>query len=165
MLPALYRIDEASNGGLIAIMRRPSSEWLEDDVEKLAAEGISHILRLLTESEVIELGLEGEEEACHAHGIHFQSFAIEDRGVPENTTAFITLIRELATTFEAGGRIAVHCRAGIGRSGLSAAALLVSRGMSSDEAFARISERRRVTVPDTDDQRRWIDTYSDALQS
>ncbi|MEM6901394.1 MAG: dual specificity protein phosphatase family protein [Pseudomonadota bacterium] len=165
MLPELYKIEEASGGGVISIMRRPSSEWLSDDIEKLSAQCVSHIVCLLTGSEVVELGLQGEEEICRSRQICFRSFPIEDRGVPENATAFISLIHELGLIFESGGHIAIHCRAGIGRSGLSAAAILVAQGMKCDEAFDRISERRRVSVPDTEDQRRWIDMHLAALQS
>ncbi|MEM7663081.1 MAG: dual specificity protein phosphatase family protein [Pseudomonadota bacterium] len=163
MLQSIYEIEETQNGGLIAIMRRPSSDWLQDDIKALAEGGITLVVRLLTDTEVIELGLEREEDACRSSGIEFRSFQIEDRGVPENALAFVSLICELGQMVEAGARVAVHCRAGIGRSGLSAAALLINRGTTSDEAFARVSERRRVTVPDTDDQRRWIEAHAEAL--
>ncbi|MEM8636213.1 MAG: protein-tyrosine phosphatase family protein [Pseudomonadota bacterium] len=165
MLPELYAIEEASGGGVISIMRRPSSEWLDDDIEKLSAQRVSHIVCLLTGSEVVELGLQGEEEICRSHQICFRSFPVEDRSVPENTTEYISLIHELRLIFEGGGHIAIHCRAGIGRSGLSAAAILVAQGMTCEEAFDRISERRRVSAPDTDEQRRWIDLHLAALQS
>jgi len=158
-------IDEGTRGGFIAIMRRPSPEWLEDDLSKLSEMGVHHILSLLTAEEVNELGLQAEPAASRACGITFYSFPIPDRGTPDNETAFIELIHKLSRAERAGHGVAVHCRAGIGRSGLAAAALLVSRGFDAAEAFDLISERRRVTVPDTGIQKTWIRERASALSS
>ena len=50
----------------------------------------------------------------------------------------------------------VHCRAGIGRTGVAASGVLLHAGFKPDEAFERISELRGVGVPDTEEQRDWV---------
>lgn len=56
----------------------------------------------------------------------------------------------------AGRSIAIHCRAGIGRASLVAAAVLRMLGVSGEEALARISASRGLAVPDTEAQRQWV---------
>jgi protein-tyrosine phosphatase len=46
---------------------------------------------------------------------------------------------------------------GIGRSSLLAAGCLVAQGMPPGEAWAAISDARGLTVPDTPEQRRWLE--------
>ena len=48
----------------------------------------------------------------------------------------------------------IHCRQGIGRSSLLAAAVL--EASSLDEAWRRIAEARGRSVPDTPEQRAWL---------
>jgi protein-tyrosine phosphatase len=62
-----------------------------------------------------------------------------------------------------GKKVAIHCRASIGRSGMIAACILVCRGIDADTAFAVISQARTVSVPDTDEQRQWVVRFSERL--
>jgi len=57
----------------------------------------------------------------------------------------------------------MHCRQGIGRSGLIAAGLLIAKGVGSAEAVERISKARHAPVPETSDQRAWIDSLAPSL--
>ena len=56
------------------------------------------------------------------------------------------------------------CFAGIGRSTLVAAALLVRAGLALPEALALISESRGITVPDTSAQHRWLESLEARLR-
>jgi protein-tyrosine phosphatase len=57
----------------------------------------------------------------------------------------------------------VHCRQGIGRTGLIAACLLVAQGAAPDAAVHNLSAARGLPVPETAEQRRWIDHYAATL--
>jgi protein-tyrosine phosphatase len=50
----------------------------------------------------------------------------------------------------------VHCRAGIGRSGLFAAGMLLYAGMDAEQAFAHVGKMRGLRVPETLDQHNWL---------
>ena len=60
-----------------------------------------------------------------------------------------------------GRAIAVHCRAGIGRASIIAACLLLRNGLSVAEAFEALAEARGCAVPDTQDQRTWVEGFSE----
>ena len=53
----------------------------------------------------------------------------------------------------------IHCRAGIGRSSLIAACVLVRAGHDVNSAFDTIAKARGVEVPDTEAQRAWVSTF------
>jgi protein-tyrosine phosphatase len=68
-------------------------------------------------------------------------------------------VDELVARITAGGHVVVHCRAGIGRSSLIAAVVLVRLGVDVDVAWEVVAAARGVPVPETDDQRRWVQRY------
>ena len=142
----------------LAIMPRPrGGDWLEDDIRLLRREGTDVLVSLLTPDEDIELALEHERAACDGHGIRFRSFPIPDRDVPTSTEAFLKFLDTLHYDLLQGRSIVAHCRAGIGRSSLLLATLLRREGLSTDDAFRRITQARRALVPDTPDQLRWVE--------
>ena len=110
-----------------------------------------------------ELGLTREEVVCQSHGIEFLSYPILDRGLPENVAAASALVGRLHRSAYAGRGVIVHCRAGIGRTGMIAAGVLLHEGLSPADAFELISRARRVPVPDTQEQVRWIEDQAVAL--
>lgn len=111
-------------------------------------------MSLLTSEEIAELGLEEEEAACRKAGLEFRSLPIPDRQVPAGNA--LPFARGLHEALSRGHSIAIHCRMGIGRSSLIAAAVLQLCGVAPEEALSRLSASRGLTVPDTEEQRRWI---------
>ena len=69
-------------------------------------------------------------------------------------------MKSLEIKLGAGKATGIHCRQGIERSGMIAACLLVSSGIFPDEAFSRLSEARGVSIPETDEQRAWVDAFA-----
>jgi protein-tyrosine phosphatase len=53
----------------------------------------------------------------------------------------------------AGKSIAIHCRAGLGRSSMMAACVMVLAGIDPNSVFDLIGAARGFTVPDTQEQR------------
>ncbi|MGJ5045889.1 protein-tyrosine phosphatase family protein [Bradyrhizobium oligotrophicum] len=85
----------------------------------------------------------------------FVSFPIPDRGLPETRSA-AQLAGDLAARLTDGARVLVHCRAGIGRSSVIAACVMIRLGVDAAEALERIAAARGVGVPDTEAQRIWV---------
>jgi len=62
-----------------------------------------------------------------------------------------------------GESVVVHCREGVGHAGLIAVALLIEAGLGPEEAIRRVSKARGVSVPETAEQRLWIESFAAAL--
>ncbi len=92
---------------------------------------------------------------------------IRDHGLPEKREHMMEILDCLHDALGSGRPAYVHCRAGIGRTGMVVGCLLVERGLTGEQALdelARLwqqSERSKFwpTVPETDAQanyvRRW----------
>src|SRR5688572_16756121 len=149
MTSELYWIPVES--GRLAIMARPrSGDWLSDEVASWRTDGVDVVVSLLESHEARELELDGEATECAGVRIEFISFPIQDRGVPRSIPETRTLIELLAGRLQTGASIAIHCRAGIGRSALIAACTLTKLGIAPKDALHLIGKARRLTVPDTD---------------
>lgn len=85
----------------------------------------------------------------------FLQHPIPDRGLPDHH-AFAALAAQALGELRAGRALGVHCRAGIGRSGMLACCILAMQGLAAEDAIAHVSRARGVTVPDTDAQAAFI---------
>lgn len=162
MSPKLYWIT-GSLPGKVAISARPrGGDWLEDEIEGWRKQGVDVVVSLLTPAENKEFDLQTEAAIAQAKGIQFISFPIEDRNVPQSSVKFDELVAKLASEIQRGRSIAVHCRQGVGRSSLLSAALLVSHGEELEDTLTSISRARGVAVPETPDQRSWLERFARA---
>src|SRR5450631_1028149 len=156
MRQQVYWID-LPMAGRLAIMARPrAGDWLDDEVSGWRAQGIDIVVSLLEQEEVSELGIQRAADICREQGMEFLSFPIPDRGVPEALRDAVALAETVSTKIGEGRSVAVHCRAGIGRSSLIAACALVCLGSDPAAAFAAITKARGMNVPDTEGQRDWV---------
>ncbi len=150
-----------AEGFRLAIIPRPrEQDWLADDIRFLRqVRGVDVVVSALTASENEELGLTEESQWCQRSGVEFLSFPIEDRSVPDSLSKFNGLLRSVTEYLRNGKAVAVHCRAGIGRSSMIVAAALIRNGLSVESAFRAIEEARGCPVPDTAEQRQWIESH------
>ena len=147
--------------GKLGVMPRPlGGESLESQMERLKGEGTDVLVSMLTESEIDKLDLRREPEACSKKGIRFLNFPIQDQNVPPDRASFGQLVRDLTSELLAGKGVVIHCHGGIGRSGLTAACILVGQGRSPEAACLTVSMARRYEVPSTEQQRLWISSWA-----
>ena len=156
MNPKLYWIDSPWKGKLAISARPRGGDWLEDDIKGWRRAGIGAVVSLLTQEELPDLGLADEKRLSECESLRFFWLPIPDRGVPASITAASTVLRDVQKTLEKGQNVAIHCRQSIGRSGMIAAALLTTQGISPTEALQRISAARGLDVPETEEQRAWV---------
>lgn len=133
-------------------MRDETAAWREA--------GVDIVVSLLEPVEAAQLVLEDEAAAAAESGIAFRPFPIPDRGVPASKEAAAELANEIVDALEEGRAVAVHCRQGIGRSGLIAGGVLVAGGVDAAKALKTISQARGLEVPETEEQRQWLTDFA-----
>ena len=102
-------------------------------------------------------------KAIEAGSLHFNriSFPIRDFSVPEDTDAYLRLVKETASNINGGESVLVHCAAGIGRTGMFAASMLLALGMEKPDVLARV--RAAGSEPEITHQAAIIDWVADHI--
>jgi len=163
MSTKLYWADGPWPGKLAMASRPRGDDWLEDEIASWRRQGVDTVASLLTREEEDDLGLGNEEQHAKARGMRFVSFPIPDREVPESDAKVAAVLEKLDADLSSGKNVVVHCRQGVGRTGLMAAGLLVMKGLNPEAAVKTLSAARGISVPETAAQRRWIDHYATIL--
>ena len=156
----VYWIDGVGNGRLGIVPRPRGGEWLEDEAAAWRDAGVEMVVSLLEPAEAADLLLQEEATAAAASGITLRNFPIPDRGVPSSREAVAEVTREIIGALDAPRSVAVHCRQSVGRAGMIAVAVLVARGTPLDAALQVVSEARGIEVPETPEQRRWLEDFA-----
>jgi protein-tyrosine phosphatase len=156
----LHWVDGPWSGKLAVASRPRGGDWLEDEIANWRRAGVDTVLSLLTPEEEQTLDLSREAGAVKTRGMDFISLPIPDRQVPGSETEVAAALERVNARLSAGKNVVVHCRQGVGRSGLVAACLLVTKGLDPRAAVERVSAARGVPVPETKEQRQWIDHYA-----
>lgn len=95
-------------------------------------------------------------------------FAIADHGVPESVQFMDAIQQVIDEALQAGDGVYVHCRAGIGRTGMTVGCHLVRQGHDGSQAINQLNElwqdnarsRHWPQVPETDEQEQFIHAYA-----
>lgn len=160
VLPTIYSIEGPWKGRLAIVPRPRGEDWLEDEVQAWRSGGLDVIVSLLTASEAQELSLSDEAALSQANGLRFLQFPIPDYSVPSSFEAVMVLVEELDQALTSGQNVGIHCRQGIGRSSLIAAAVLAGRGIDPAAAFDLVAHARGRPVPDTTEQREFVTKFA-----
>jgi protein-tyrosine phosphatase len=148
------------------VAARPrGGDWLQEDLSSWKKAGADTVLSLLTPEEEKDLDLRQEAGEAKQLGMDFTSFPIPDRQIPRLEARWADILERVTRTLSEGKNVVVHCRQGIGRSGLLAACLLVRKGVSPGAAVEMVTAARGVSIPETTEQRDWIDHYAAAVTS
>ena len=94
--------------------------------------------------------------ACPRGGLRFLSLPVSDRPVPSSPSELAPTRDEIDAELTSGKNVVIHCRQGVGRSGMIARCLLVLRGIDPDSAVHESGAVRGTMVPEAAEQPRWI---------
>ncbi len=156
MNPDLFWIPGPWRGRLAVAARPRGGDWIEDEAAGWRRAGLDVVVSMLEKEEAAQLDLDHERDAAERNSVEFISFPIPDRGVPVSVPAALSLLKGIVAALEEGKNVAVHCRQGIGRSGLIAAGVLISSGIGAEKAIEVVSRARGLAVPETSAQLDWI---------
>ena len=120
---------------------------LDSELDRLAARADA-LLTLLGDAELARLGVGDLGARAEARGMAWVQAPIGDFDAPADAfeTAFAAAWPMLRERLAAGGTVAVHCRAGLGRTGTVAARMLVEHGADPEEAIAAVRRARPGTL-------------------
>ena len=159
----IFVIDEVGAGRLATSAHPAAAGDPAVRIEAVAAAGFQQVVSLLEPAEADSLGLESEPGLVEAEGMTFISFPIADFSEPDSLPAFADLAQRLYRDLQSGRSTLVHCRGGVGRSGLLAVAVLIQGGMSVQDAKSLVTHKRGKPSPETGRQSRWLETNATRL--
>lgn len=154
MKPAIFPIS-ADYPGQLFIMPKPSADHLQECIEHYRSDGVTTLISLLALAETKDLSLEDERAICEGEQVDFINLPIDDFGLPDRE-GFKSLIRDVSRRLRNNEGVAIHCRAGIGRSGMLTCCTLAGFLGSAQEAIDIVSQARGEAVPDTIEQHAFI---------
>ena len=138
-------------------MTGPWDRDLNLDLQAIAEWGGKVLVSLIEDHEFDMLGVEALPEYSRRHRIDWVHLPIQDGGIPTECfeaqwdTESVALRRRLL----AGDSIVLHCKGGLGRTGMVAARLLVEMGVDPAEAIQQVRAARPGAI-ETYDQERYV---------
>jgi ADP-ribosyl-[dinitrogen reductase] hydrolase len=127
-----------------------TGDWARDlalDLDAIRAWGASVIVNLIEDHAMVALGVQDTEERLPA-GIAYLRLPIPDFGVP-GAAWEARWAKEgplLIDRLHAGQNVLLHCKGGLGRTGMIAARILVEMGLSAEQAIKSVREARPGTI-------------------
>ena len=143
------------SGGALALCRLPGLLGdLTADLAVLAAFRPALVLSLTEPAEMTRLGAKDLPDRLARADIPWTRFPIRDFDIPPTTADWAQLSARLHGTLAGAGRIVLHCRGGLGRSGMIALRLMIEAGENPAAALPRL-RRARPGVVETPAQEAW----------
>ena len=135
------------------------------DLDSLKGKGVHQIV-CLQESREFQYSRIAERDnerqlAIQARGMKFLHEPIRDFDIPSLSQA-THLVDEINAGLAQGDGIAMHCFAGLGRTGTIASCVLVSQGYGADEAVKLLRKYRRGSVQ-TEEQYEFVRSFAQSI--
>ena len=133
---------------------------LPDRLTALAAAGITHFVDLTCAHDPVP----SYQPLPGPHGTAQRiSHPITDFGVP-SVPGMQAILHDMQTALDQGGKVYLHCRAGIGRTGTVAATWLVAQRMAPEQALGLLAQKwcavdkhaQEPHSPETEAQREFV---------
>lgn len=142
------RLEPAPHGGY-----QPRN--LEDDLTVLTDWSPGTVISLIEEREFDLLGVSGLTKRFQSLPLEWHHCPITDLGAPGGAfeSLFAQLEIRLLVDLSKGGRVLLHCAAGLGRAGTIAARLLIHAGEAPAQAIARVRAARYGAIESAQQER------------
>lgn len=113
-------------------------------LKQLQAQGVRAVVTALDFAEMAEAGVAQLPEQTRELGMNWFHLPIEDDCAPDETFAseWKKISPELHTIINQGGKLALHCMGGSGRTGMLAAHLLLELGWDLDTIKSEVKALR-----------------------
>jgi len=133
--------------------------WARDlgkDPDAIVAWGAKTMVTLLESHELAQLAITRLGMEVQRRGMEWLHLPIPDVSTPgpEFDEKWPAVSDRLRSRLDSGQNILIHCRGGLGRSGMIAARLLCESGVDAEEAIARVRAVRPGAI-ETWEQEQW----------
>jgi ADP-ribosyl-[dinitrogen reductase] hydrolase len=136
------------------------SHWrdLGIDLDVIAAWNAAAVVTLVEPHELDSLAIADLGAEVRRRHMEWHHWPIQDYGVPDAAfeAAWPARAAMLSRLLAVGGRVLIHCKAGLGRAGMISARLLVENGMSPAEAIRAVRAVRPRAI-ETRGQEAWVE--------
>ena len=133
---------------------------LAADLDRLVqTHGATVLACLVEDHELPTLGIPDLVGEAQRRGLDVRRVPIVDGGTPRDLSAFQAFTTGLADAVRAGETVVVHCRGGLGRTGMVAACTLIELGLTPEQALEAVKGARGPKCPETAAQRAVVQTY------
>lgn len=157
------------HGGILGLSMAPGKKGpsifggnhrrnLNTDLDLIRDWGAAAVVTLMLESELDRFAIPGIGPAVRKRFMEWHHLPIIDGGVPDAVfeAQWPDVSGRLRSLLEAGNRIFVHCRGGLGRAGLVSGRLLVEMGIDPEVAIAAVRTARSPHAIETVEQENWV---------
>ncbi|MGD8682386.1 MAG: ADP-ribosylglycohydrolase family protein [Chloroflexota bacterium] len=123
-------------------------QWrdLDSDLESLKDQGVDVLLLLVEDKELVRCRVTHIEEAVDAHGLELVRHPVPDPMVPDDDAAYRRMVTAMVARVRSGQTLAIACRGGLDRTGMTSACLLREAGLDADAAIDRVHTAREHTL-------------------
>jgi protein-tyrosine phosphatase len=143
---------------------RAGRHWrdLDLDLATLRERGVDRLILHVEDEELTRCRVPEIEDVLREGGRpELVRHPIPDPQVPPDDGAYRRLVREIVTAIRDGASVAIACRGGLDRSGMTASCVLVEAGMDPDTAMARVQASREGSIT-MRDQRAYVRAWHHA---
>lgn len=138
--------------GVRVNVSKGNKRHMQADLKEIDDWGANRVVSFLEPHEFKLLKVEDLPEQVRARNIKWVHLPIMDMQIPGQAfeDAWAVEGERIRHALRIGERIVLHCYAGLGRTGMIAARLLVEMGMSPDDAITAVrrDNRRRIQTKD-----------------
>ena len=121
---------------------------LQSDLQSVVDSGAVAVVTLMEHDELDLLAVAGLPESAENAGLEWYHLPIPDVGIPGGNfeSHWLYTGHRLRAHLRAGRKVLIHCRGGLGRTGLVAARMLVEAGVPAASAIERVRAARRGAI-------------------
>jgi protein-tyrosine phosphatase len=136
----LVQLPESTPGKLYLSAMPGYYSSFEEDARLISDFDISQVFCLATFPE-IKMKAPEYATAIRADALPWQwlGFPVEDYDAPDDRVRFLEMARSIADRLRDGEHLLIHCAAGIGRTGMLAALVLMVLGVERSDALIRVN--------------------------